>query len=163
MHLRFSCAYRFLLKTFVVLLFSVVASCVSVPEHDSEKRKEIKRFKVDRGTAWEALVLAFKPYPVKNISQDSGVIETERMRHRQVWKPVHSNKKQSGFYKLKAILTYKEGYAYVSVEKIIRRQKDFFSKTEILPSDFLEEQTLLYRMKREIQIKKLIRRLYKSG
>lgn len=127
-----------------------------------------KQFEAERNIAWEALIEVFKHYPKTTINEESGIIETEELRGSQVWKPAHIMKRTGGiiFYKLKAVLTNDPNdpsYIYARIKKNIKRKKDFFSKKEVVPSDLLEEQTLLYRLGREIQVKRLIERIYKEN
>jgi hypothetical protein len=46
----------------------------------------------------------------------------------------------------------------VTIEKKIETFKDFISETQIVPSDGLEEQTLFYRMERELIIGAALKR-----
>ena len=103
----------------------------------------------------------FKDYPKKNVNEEAGIIETEEMRVGQVWEPITKQRTTSVSYRLKATLSPDPPYTRAIIEKITKRQKDFFSKPEIISSDLVEEETLLYRLGREIKIKKLIKKLYK--
>ena len=108
-------------------------------------------------------MVVFKKYPKKNINEEAGLIETETIRAGKIWSPVGVEKQRtSGIsYTLRATLVQESPYIYATIKKILKSQRDFFSKPEIVESDLLEEQTLLYRLKREIEIKKLIKKLYR--
>ena len=150
--------YKILINLSVSLLLLI--ACSSLEERSLGE----KEFEVERNIAWEALVEVFKPYPKATINEEIGVIETEELRGFQVWQPAHQKKQEDGiiYYSLKAVLTEEPPYVFVKVKKTIKRKRDFFSKMEAVASDFLEEQMLLYRMGREIQVKRLIQKIYKE-
>ena len=161
--------FHFSLYSFVFYLFMVLPSisllgCVSV-EDKKEIQTVTKKFKAKKETAWEALLLVLKSYPKKNINKDAGTIETEMLRALQIWQPVGTNKQKiAGLsYTIKISLAYRPPYTHATIQKTILQKRDFFSKSELLASDLLEEQTLLYRLGREIKIKKLTKKLFEKG
>ena len=162
--LHFSTQHPFLLYLCLFLLStSFLAGCAS-----TEDKKEIqtitKKFKTKKETAWEALLLVLKNYPKKNINKDAGTIETETLRTSQIWQPIGTNKQKivGLSYTIKADLSYRSPYIYATIQKTLKQKKDFFSKSKFVASDLLEEQTLLYRLGREIKIKRLTRKLFKN-
>ena len=155
-------AYKIFINPLV--LFLLITGCASLDEREGDPTTTEKKFEVEKEIAWEALLEVFKPYPKATINEENGFIETEELRGSQVWQPAHSRKRTSGiiYYKLKAILTEDPPYIHARIKKTIKRKRDFISKPETVASDFLEEQVLLYRLGREIQIKRLVQKIYKE-
>lgn len=147
-----------------LISFLLLTGCASLEDKRGDSSATEKEFEVEKEIAWEALLEVFKPYPKATISEESGFIETEELRGSQVWQPAHTKTQPSGiiYYRLKAVLTEDPPYTYVRIKKTSKRKRDFFSKPETVASDFLEEQALLYRLGREIQIKRLIQKIYKD-
>ena len=141
------------LKGFLVSLLFLQA-CI----HLDQEPENTRVFKAPKGMVWEILIKVLKPYPLKKINEEEGVIETELVRTGDIWKPVRNNK-SSLPYTL-SIHLYRQGsYSKVVILKQLRKQRDFFSKTTFVPSDLLEEEELLYRIAREIRIQKMIKKL----
>ena len=156
--------YKILINSLILGLFAT--GCSSLEEREEISTTAGKQFEVEKNIAWEALIEVFKHYPKTTINEESGIIETEELRGSQIWEPAHTKKRMRGiiFYKLKAVLTNDDpSYIHARIRKTIKRKKDFFSKMEAIPSDLLEEQTLLYRLGREIQMKRLIEKIYKEN
>lgn len=156
-------AYKILINSLISLLF--ITGCSSLEDREESPAIAEKKFEVEKNVAWEALIEVFKSYPKATINEENGLIETEELRGSQIWQPIHTKKQTSGiiYYKLKAVLTEDPPYTYVRIKKTIKRKRDFFTKTETVASDLLEEQMLFYRLGREIQVKRLIQKIYKEN
>lgn len=118
---------------------------------------------------WRAVQLSLAEYPLEINDTDKGELQTDRVSFNQIWKAPSSVNFQfsvGSHYKLK-ILLFKgqlngKQAVRVKIQKIIKRQKDFFSGYEELESDGFEEKALLYRIGREITIETGLKRVYKK-
>lgn len=120
---------------------------------------------------WRATQLALQSpnsYPLRVNNMDTGSIETETIKGSLVWIAPHKTETAGGGYSYRLIVRVIKGNlegktAYkVTISKQASMQRDFFSEPEDRPSDGLEEKVLLYRVGREIQIDRAIRRANKK-
>ena len=118
-------------------------------------------FQAPRDKVWEALVAVLKPYPLKIIDERLGYIETERLEAGRFWKaPYQKDRDLSGYSSvIKVRMSYRRSIAKVFIDKKVYRQKGFMSSQEEIPSDFLEETVLLYRLATELGIRSRLERL----
>ncbi|MCB0413499.1 MAG: hypothetical protein KDD50_04145 [Bdellovibrionales bacterium] len=113
---------------------------------------------------WRAVQISLSHYPIKVNNMDAGVIETDNISGSIVWTPAHRDSKlNSGLrYTIKVNVikgrVKNKPVIKVTVHKSVKEQKDFFARSEDLPTDGLEEDTLLYRIKRELKIERAIER-----
>ena len=141
-------------KGFLISLLFLQQACI----HLDQEPKNTRIFKAPKGMVWETLIKVLKPYPLKKISEEDGVIETELIRVGDIWKPIRNNELPLPY--TLSIHLYKQGSrTKVIILKQIRKQRDFFSKTTFVPSDFMEEGELIYRITRELKIRKMIKKL----
>ena len=139
----------------LILLISL-QSCI----HTAEKPQNERTFNAPKGLVWESLITVLKPYPTDELNEKKGFIKTEEMNINTLWKPVNKKKPLGFKYSLSIYIRPKNPLeTRVIVIKKIKNQKTFFSKTYIIPSDLLEEDEILYRLGREIKIRKLIKKL----
>ena len=149
-----------IMRLFLLACFlGAFQGCSHTPELLSEGR-----FRASRQEVWKALVIMFKPYPVKVLDERKGYIETERLYGKNFWTAPHQGKIQTGG--LSAVLSvnihYERPYTKVHVSRRIYRQRSVFSPLEESPSDLFREHVFLYRLGRELLIKKTIDRLKKT-
>ena len=118
---------------------------------------------------WRATHLAMQKYPIQSSNMDKGLLETVQIKGSEGWAAPHQgNKTRNGLsYRLQVRIV--EGHikghvaTKVTIYKVITLQRDFFASPEILPSDGLEETTLLYRIGRELQIDKALERFQRTS
>jgi hypothetical protein len=94
---------------------------------------------------------------------DLGVLETDEIKGYKVWMPPHRASSSGGLsYKLnvRVVKGSVEGRqsVRVTVMKDLELKKDFFADTKKLPSDGLEEKSILYRVRRELLIDKALQK-----
>ena len=113
---------------------------------------------------WRAARIAMQNYPIRIDNMDKGILETDRIRAAIGWTPPHRNADASGGKRYYLSLRVVKGAVQsrpatrVTVHKKSELQKDFFSDSKELPSDGLEEITILYRIQRELEIEKALAR-----
>ncbi len=118
---------------------------------------------------WQAVQQAMANYPIEINNVDEGLITTDSIRNGQVWSaPFNEHYKYPNFtYRLKVIVLRGgiKGHpaCKVFITKYIDVQKDFFSGVEHMPSDGLEEGSILYRIERNIQIQRALKAAYQRG
>jgi hypothetical protein len=142
---------------------SIFGGIGETPAQIIEKSSQQKIFFAPYDLVWRAAHMAIK-YTIANENQDYGVIETDYIKTIDGWVPPDRKipEHRSGRYKL--ILTFAKGSTNgrestrVNIEKKIEIFKDFISDTQTVPSDGLEEQSLFYRIEREIIIAQSLKR-----
>lgn len=152
----------------VFLFFSL--GCELFPQKDSQPKtgfKPVSSFvNAEYEKTWRAAQIALSRYPIQINNIDSGILETLAIGRYDLWTPYHAKKSQQQggqFYKLKIRMikgrVRGRPAVKISIKKTISRRRDFFANSEKIPSDHLEEEALLYRIKRELIMEKKLERL----
>jgi hypothetical protein len=156
------------ISNLILITFFISGCGLFGPRQDTaekliEKASQQKIFYANYDLVWKAAHAALK-YTIANENQDYGLIETDYIKAVDGWLPPGqlSPTYKSSRYKLifsfaKGMQSGKES-TRVTIEKKIETFKDFISETQIVPSDGLEEQTLFYRMERELIIGAALKR-----
>ena len=116
---------------------------------------------------WKAVNLVLQPYPLRTSNMDQGVLETDAIRGNRIWAPPYGRDTPDGGQSYKLTVKVLKGAAAgtaatrVTILKDASRQTDFFSESRQQPSDGLEEDMILYRVGREIQIERALARAQK--
>ena len=117
---------------------------------------------------WRAVNLVLQPYPLRISNMDQGILETDMIRNDHLWSPPYKRKEDNGgqAYKLtirviKGELDGKQA-TKLTLVKESKLQIDFFSEPRAIPSDGMEEKTILYRVGREIEIERALARAQKK-
>lgn len=142
-----------LIKISPFILSSLLSlSCVHTKQYINSQS-----FVAPREPVWEVLVEVFKSYPLKNIDEKTGYIETEELKTNRFWKAPHQKHKDfSGYSSVITVrLSYKKPISRVFIDKKVYKQKGFISSKKRIPSDSLEETVLLYRIARELRLRSL--------
>jgi hypothetical protein len=117
---------------------------------------------------WRGVNLVLQPYPLRVSNMDQGMLETDTIRGYRVWappyKPDTSSTGETYRLTIRVIKGALESRAAtkVTVVKETQIQSDFFSDPRSLPSDGMEEKSVLYRIGREIQIERALVRAQKK-
>ena len=145
----------FPLKILICLLL-IPTACT----HLEDEAADIEVFTASRSRVWEALIQVFSAYKLQISDEEKGLIKTRLITGSNVWTPAHDEDKDiSGIsYYITAKLIYDKPHATVTITKKIKQKKGFLSDSKTIPSDLMEEQQLLYRLGRELRIKRLIKR-----
>lgn len=122
-----------------------------------EKASKQKIFFASYDLVWKAAHSAIK-YTIANENQDYGVIETDFIKAVDGWLPPDQTKPQYKSARYKLTFSFAKGNTggrestRITIEKKIEVFRDFISETQIVQSDGLEEQSIFYRIEREIVI-----------
>ena len=154
----------------LVILFSLVSGCTLLsgnrePPPEFKPREQIYYASFDQ--VWRATQLALQKYPIRVNNMDLGVLETDNIKGYKVWMPPHRKSSSGGLsYKLNVRVVRGavegRGSVRVTVMKDLEKKRDFFAATQKLPSDGLEEKSILYRIRRELLIDKALQRAQKK-
>lgn len=117
---------------------------------------------------WRAVNLVLQPYPLRISNMDQGLLETDLIRGYKVWGPPFKSDAGSTAESYRLSIRVVKGNlerkaaTKVTIVKDTELQVDFFSDPKNIPSDGLEEKTLLYRIGREIQIERALAKAQKK-
>jgi hypothetical protein len=148
-----------------ILVFLLLSACALFEERKGPNTYFGPREQVFYATyeeVWRASNLVLQPYPLRVSNMDQGVLETDSVRGFKVWTPPFKPDSGTAGQAYKLTLKILKGkYASksatkVSILKDASIQADFFSDPKPIPSDGLEEKSLLYRIGREIQSERMI-------
>ena len=114
-----------------------------------------------------ALKQAMIRYPQRIDNSDAGIFETDYLKGEARFRPPQAEKDYSSGYKYRILIRVvrgksdlKPGVAGTKVQVLKQAElaRDFFSAPEPQPSDGLEEEAILYRIGRELNIAKAIQK-----
>ncbi len=94
-------------------------------------------------------------------------METEVLKGSQAWSPPQATEPPTGGFSYRLLIRVIKGNLSgklahkVAVAKSAQIQRDFFSEPESMGSDGLEEKVILYRIDRELQIDRALKRANK--
>ncbi len=114
-------------------------------------------------------MLVLEDYPIETENNEKGYLKTESIKNETVWKLPFDRDKHFNEFKYTIHIKLIKGkmdslpVVRVLVLKKIFTQKGFMSDPEQVPSDGLEEQTILYRIFREINIEQAITNYHQSS
>ena len=136
------------------------------PESYIGPREEVIFAKFEE--VWRATNIVVQGYPLRLSNMDDGVLETDDLKGYKAWEaPFPYRKPQGMSYRISIrVVRGTAGKAQatkVIILKDMKVQRDFFSNTKQVPSDGLEEKSLLYRIKREIQIERALTQAQKRS
>ncbi len=142
--------------------------------HESEKiepsfKPQSEFFYSDFDRVWRATQIAISAYPLKVNNMEKGLLLTTNINSNSVFKQKHLKKKSSAAvkYNLKINLVKGRINGKNSVKVVIQKNKyhssNFFSGPKELPSNGIEEKTILYSIKRELQVESVLDRASKNN
>lgn len=155
-----------------LVICCLLVSCAIKPPASQNKNlsKPIyqKVFYSPYDNVWRAAQLALK-YPIAINNMDHGLLETEFIKADDGYMtPGVEKVPSSGIrYKISMIIAKgrvegREGVR-VTINKQIEKKRDFFSDSEQLTSDGMEEKVLFYRMERELIIDEGLKKSAKAS
>ena len=153
------------MKILILSLSLIICSCASSQKETLTFKPVERTYRTEFVQIWRAAQLSLSKYPIQVNNMDAGILETQFIKGNNKWSPPFiDNKDYNGNrYKIKikiirGLSNSKKSALKVSILKIIQKKKDYFSKHERIPSDGLEEISLLYRIQRELQIDRALER-----
>jgi hypothetical protein len=157
-----------------VLLFSI-GGCALFDKDDKEVVVNLPKppyqriYDAEFERVWRAVQVTLANYPIAINNMDAGILETEYVRSDKGWLSPEAPPIPPGGRKYKINIQVARGMSEDSNRQVIRvrvtkelvTQRDYFSDTSPLESDGLEEQSLLYRIERELEVDKGLDKAYK--
>jgi outer membrane lipopolysaccharide assembly protein LptE/RlpB len=140
--------------------FWFVTACSTTPD-PPESLDYSRTFRVPYETLWRATQQALLNYPMNINNMDTGHLQTLYITGKHRFQPPHKKDETlpSGYqYRLNVNIIKGEKASRLVILKEVRLQKDFFSDPQELVSDGFEEKALIYRIKREIIIEKILKK-----
>lgn len=111
---------------------------------------------------WRAALISLASYPLNKNNQSTGEIETSLIKEGQIWSPVDRSIGHRNKYKLNLnIRALNKSSSFVDISKDLYKQGNFIEEDKDLESQGVEEQVILYRIKRELIIERKIQKLFK--
>lgn len=141
----------------------LLTSRSDTPEQIIERASQQKIYFANYDLVWKAAHSAIR-YTIANENQDYGVIETDFIKAVDGWLPPDQTRPQYKSARYKLILSFAKGNTggkestRLTIEKKIEVFKDFISETQVVQSDGLEEQSIFYRIERELIIAAALKR-----
>ena len=127
-------------------------------------------FKHEYDRVWRATQKALGKYPIMTNNIETGVLETEIIRGEKGWRPAHAKVEVQPGLRYQIILKLVRGQTIdgvasteVSIEKRMSLEKNFFSEGQKIYSEGLEEQSIIYRIQRELTLESALDSAYESG
>jgi len=144
-----------------ILLFTFFLSlngCTTTYPKQNTNEPASKVFFANYEKVWRAVMLAIESYPIKSEDYETGIIQTGFIRGDKVWYlpfPTSISNNEL-LYKIQINLfkgkVKNELAVQVQVSKQNFIQKGFIEDPVSVPSNGLQEKTILYRILREIEI-----------
>ncbi len=128
-----------------------------------------KVFHADYQKIWSATMLALEDYPIEEENNEKGYLKTESIPIETIWKfPVEREDtlkvaKYTIHIKIIKGRSKSQPAVQVSVLKKTILQKGFIDNPKRIPSNGLEERSILYRIHREISIERAITNHHKKS
>jgi hypothetical protein len=155
------------------ILVSMLSGCALFEERSGPATMFGPREQVYYATyeeVWRAVNFVLQPYPLRISNMDQGTLETDMIRGYRVWSPPYKSESSASAEAYRLTIRVIKGAPLagkpatkVTIVKEVQLQRDFFSDPQALPSDGLEEKSVLYRIGREIQIERAIARAQRQG
>lgn len=164
---------QWVIKLFLILTLS---GCALFEKDTAEEKFEDippppyqRLYDADYERVWRAVQIVLTNYPIAVNNLDAGILETDTIRVHKGWlRPEHPPIPPGGrFYTINVQVARGSSPSVgrpvvrVRVTKKVYIQRDFFSSKSEIPSDGLEEQVILYRIGREVQIDRGLEKVYK--
>ncbi|MCB0362431.1 MAG: hypothetical protein KDD35_06905 [Bdellovibrionales bacterium] len=149
-----------------VWIFPIISGCAlfadnKEPPPSFGPREQVYYAEFDQ--VWRATQIALSKYPIKINNLDLGILETDTVKGYKAWMPPHKSSASGGLSYNINVRVVKGGVenrpaVRVTIIKEIELKRDFFAEVQRLPSDGLEERSLLYRIGRELQIDRALKK-----
>lgn len=164
-----SLTYRAILLIFSGFFVGGCALWDSPPVKES-MGPQYRIFEGSYDEVWRAVQKSLASYPIQINNIDQGIIETDNIKGDQIWRPPFQQDRKPINLRyvirvnvVKGRPTKKGETVKVTILKSITLEKDFFSGESRQPSDGFEEKALLYRISREVQLERSLRRAFEKG
>jgi len=132
----------------LTLTFSSLASAM-VYQVDFDATKE---------SMWRASLIALSKYPLDATNYDQGLIKTNILTEGDYWRPLFRDLNNEHLYTLEVQVFESSTGTRVVVNKNLKRKSAFNRNEKELQTLGVEEDMILYRIQRELNIDRAIKR-----
>ena len=145
-------------------LSTLMAACASSSKQSDVKPLTQRVYSATPEEVERALRQVLVKYPPRIDNPEAGHFETEYIKGDLRFRPPYITKPFSSGYRYRLVIRVIKGRiedkpsVKVIVSKVVELARDFFSDPEEQTSDGQEEQVILYRIQREIQIDRALQR-----
>lgn len=147
-------------RRLLILSFLALQACVTNDINPELKQSFEKTYTAKYEDVWRAIQQSIMSYPLRVNNMDTGQVHTTTVRGRLAFKsPQIEGRTPGGGYSYKvyfSVIREAKNKTRVIITKRAEKKKDFFSAAEEKGTDGLEEQTLLYRIGRELLIERML-------
>lgn len=150
-------------KIFFFIVCSIGPFLVGCSSNPSVEEAHTYEHEFDAGfeETWRAVQQAIISYPLKVNNMELGQVQTTAIRGNSQFHPPHEPKAKGGghrYYLTINVIKLNPHLTRVTILKDVAVYRDFVSKPEAKASDGYEENMILYRIGREIDIEKILLR-----
>ena len=147
------------MKKFFIRIFSLVLLLNPNFSHSKALQMDYASKKQE---VWRATLLSLSSYPLEINNFEEGLIKTKVLTESEVWSPIYRSPNSDHLYTM-SISVYDSNYGTkVSINKKLKRKADFNRSEEELETKGVEEDLILYRVKRELLVDRLIKKHLKG-
>lgn len=154
------------------LLFYSGCALLDTPDKTAAHDIEVPAsqiFQASYDEVWRATQKTLVKFPIVVNNIEQGLIETEPLQLDLIWPRPYpiNNKRQLGKYTLhvnvvKGRINGEDAIRVILLKKV-KVERDFFSEVKQLSSDGYEENIILYRIQREINLERSVKRAFGSS
>ena len=161
-------------RSFLILVAFWISACVTSGGNPKTIDRVVSRaskqkvFLYPYESVWRAAQLSVK-YPIAVNNMDSGQLETDWISAGDGFANPDQKTEPSAGVRYKLILSMAKGKTKnrdsvrVNLQKKLEKKRDFFSDSESMESDGLEEKVIFYRIERELVIEDAIKKAQAKG
>lgn len=120
-----------------------------------------KDFSFTKQEVWRASLIALSSYPLEASNFDQGSIKTKVLIEEQSWKPIFRSPNSDYIYTIDLNIFDSDYGVRVSIDKELRRKANFNRNEQIVKTEKVEEDLILYRIQRELIIDRIIKKKFK--
>lgn len=151
----------FRIKFIALILFTNFFALSSWAQMDTIRNQKEFVFPASMKRVWKATQFALNTYPLDTNDMSSGLIKTQPLKPEQVWLAPFEKKLPTNYRQTFTIRFVKldSRNTKMLIEKNAEVQTDFFGSTVKQFSSGWEELRLYYKIRRELEIEKVLSRL----
>lgn len=158
---------KFLILVKTLLIFNIGCQAIDKTKTEPPPKTDSVIF-APYDKVWRASQLALSSYPLSISNMDAGKIVTSPIEGNLIWQPVHSQSETQGL-QVKITLQLTRGKINgreaikISVNKNLYQKTNFFNDKKELKTNGYEEESLIYRVKRELIIESVIDKMAETN
>lgn len=143
-------------KNALLLLVFLTSSLAQAQDDSFSKKKFI--FDHSMKDVWAAAQTVLGTYPIETNDLSNGLIKTSELRPGQFWQPPFEEPIEGSYTQSLSFQFFKQGAnrTELQISRTAKQQLDFLGSKKTVEREPWEELRLVYKIKREIEIKKIL-------